>query len=143
VLLAVVLLEGASRLAFHIGVGSIVAAALLDLRWAAWVGVVLISSRLAIEITSRALLARSIDESGNIRLNRRAVAAAGPRLAGMVAMLSGVYAAALGVAAGPWIAVLGFVGLMVLDLALGIGGYRAGMRRPWPDVAPLEDDDDW
>ena len=130
-------------LAFNVGAVAIVAAALLDLRSAAWVGVVLISARLAIGIISRAFLASSVDESGHVRFNRRALTAAGPRAAGMTAMLSGVYAAALGVAAGPWIAVLGFVGLMVLDLALGIGGYRAVMRRPWPDVAPLEDDDDW
>jgi hypothetical protein len=35
-------------------------------------------------------------------------------------------------------------GLFVLHLAIGIGSYRSVMRREWPDVEPLDDeDDDW
>ncbi|HSK17038.1 MAG TPA: hypothetical protein VK915_12845 [Gaiellaceae bacterium] len=35
-------------------------------------------------------------------------------------------------------------GLFVLHLTIGIGSYRSVMRREWPKVEPLDDeDDDW
>lgn len=42
-----------------------------------------------------------------------------------------------------WV-VAGFVtALIALHLAVGIWGYRRVMRREWPKVEPLADDDDW
>ncbi len=36
-----------------------------------------------------------------------------------------------------------FGGLLAIHLAIGVWGYRRVMSHPWPDVAPLSDDDDW
>lgn len=37
---------------------------------------------------------------------------------------------------------VGFFGYMGTHLAMGACQYRETMRRPWPKVPPLEDDDD-
>ena len=38
----------------------------------------------------------------------------------------------------------GFVGALIAQLVVGLAGYRAAMRRPWPAVKALDDDeDDW
>jgi Zn-dependent protease len=37
---------------------------------------------------------------------------------------------------------VGFFGYMGTHLAMGVAHYRETMRRPWPKVPPLEDDDD-
>jgi hypothetical protein len=36
----------------------------------------------------------------------------------------------------------GFVGRLGTHVAIGIVRYRRTMRRPWPRVPPVEDDDD-
>jgi len=36
---------------------------------------------------------------------------------------------------------VGFVGLIVAQLIVGIAGYRRAMRREWPTVPPVTDDD--
>jgi hypothetical protein len=37
----------------------------------------------------------------------------------------------------------GVIGLFATRLAVGVVEYRRTMRRPWPKVPPVEDDDDW
>jgi hypothetical protein len=44
--------------------------------------------------------------------------------------------------AGALIAAAAVVGSIALHVLQGIVSYRRVMRRPWPQVAPLEDDDD-
>jgi hypothetical protein len=39
--------------------------------------------------------------------------------------------------------VTGIVGMFLTRLIAGIVVYRQTMRRPWPKVPPIEDDDDW
>ncbi len=36
-----------------------------------------------------------------------------------------------------------FIATLAVHLGLGIAGYREVMNRPWPEVAPLDDEDDW
>jgi hypothetical protein len=43
---------------------------------------------------------------------------------------------------GVFVTLAGFVGYLGMHLLLGIGSYRETMRRPWPKVPPIEDDDD-
>lgn len=57
--------------------------------------------------------------------------------------MSGVYAAAFGHRFGAYLLLSGFALTLVIHLALGVVGYREVMNRPWPQVPPLEDDDEW
>jgi hypothetical protein len=43
---------------------------------------------------------------------------------------------------GVFVMLAGFVGYIGMHLLLGIGSYRETMRRPWPKVPPIEDDED-
>jgi hypothetical protein len=44
-----------------------------------------------------------------------------------------------------FIALAGLIGQLVMHHVIGIVSYRSSMRRPWPHVAPLtnDDEDDW
>jgi hypothetical protein len=42
-----------------------------------------------------------------------------------------------------YIALVGFVATLAVHLTVAVVNYRRAMRREWPKVAPLEDDDDW
>jgi hypothetical protein len=64
-------------------------------------------------------------------------------LVALAALLSGVFAAMLEARFGAYLLLVGFGGQLALDLLIGAAAYRETMRRPWPDVAPLDDDDDW
>ena len=44
---------------------------------------------------------------------------------------------------GVFLALGAVVALFAIHLVAGIVGYRRIMRRSWPQVPPLEDDDDW
>jgi hypothetical protein len=57
--------------------------------------------------------------------------------------LIGALAAAADRRAGAWALVAGFVGTLAAQLVMGIAGYRRVMSRPWPDVRPLADEDEW
>jgi hypothetical protein len=57
-------------------------------------------------------------------------------------MIVGVYAAALGWRPAAYLLLTALLGLVAGHLVMGITEYRRVMKRPWPDVAPL-DDDDW
>jgi hypothetical protein len=35
------------------------------------------------------------------------------------------------------------IGSISCHLVIGVAAYRSVMKRPWPKVAPLDDDDDW
>ena len=50
-----------------------------------------------------------------------------------------IFSARLGVL----LALVGFGGYVGMHLVVGIVGYRQTMRRPWPKVPPVEDDDEW
>jgi hypothetical protein len=43
---------------------------------------------------------------------------------------------------GVFLMLAGFSGVFACHLAVGIVGYRHTMRRPWPKVPPIQDDDD-
>lgn len=59
----------------------------------------------------------------------------------MLLMLVGFYGALLGWRGGAFIALAGVCGSIGGHLVVGVSAYRSVMRRPWPDVAPLVDDD--
>ena len=45
---------------------------------------------------------------------------------------------------GVLLILVGVVGMFATRLVVGVVGYRQTMRRPWPKVPPVEDeDDDW
>jgi hypothetical protein len=43
---------------------------------------------------------------------------------------------------GVFLVLAGVVGYIGMHVLLGIGSYRETMRRPWPKVPPIKDDDD-
>ncbi len=43
---------------------------------------------------------------------------------------------------GVFLMLAGAVGMFATRLVVGIVGYRQTMRRPWPKVTPIHDDDD-
>ena len=62
----------------------------------------------------------------------------------VAAMDAGVILALTGGRAGAWLVLALVVVWFLLRLVIGVVAYRRVMRRPWPPVAPLEnDDDDW
>jgi hypothetical protein len=58
-------------------------------------------------------------------------------------MYAGIAAAVFGWKPSAWLMLSGAAGFGAIHLAGGIVEYRRVMRRPWPRVAPLPDDDDW
>jgi hypothetical protein len=58
-------------------------------------------------------------------------------------MLAGIYTSILGHRLGAWVFILGVIGHLALDLTVALVGYSDVMKRPWPKVAPLDDEDDW
>ena len=65
------------------------------------------------------------------------------RLAFSAATVAGALTAVAGWRPGVVIMLAGFVGTLAAHLLVGISGYRRAMRRPWPDVRPLVDEDEW
>jgi hypothetical protein len=61
----------------------------------------------------------------------------------MLLLIGGSYAALLGFRTGAFVAIAGLVTHLVAHMTLGILSYRQVMSRPWPQVAPQEDDDEW
>lgn len=43
--------------------------------------------------------------------------------------------------AGAWLLLVALTALVALHLVISVVAYRRIMRRPWPQVAPLPDDD--
>jgi hypothetical protein len=71
---------------------------------------------------------------------RASGSAVGVLLAGV--MLVGVLIAFSGATWGIVLTIAGLAMVFALDLVIGIRSYRWVMRRPWPRVQPVEDDDD-
>ena len=59
----------------------------------------------------------------------------------MLMLLGGGYAGVLGWRPGAWAMLAAVCGQISGHLVIGMTTYRAVMRRPWPSVAPLTDDD--
>ena len=62
-------------------------------------------------------------------------------LALQAVLLLGVLLAVADERAGAWLLLAAVTGLVALHLAISVVAYRRVMSRPWPAVAPL--DDDW
>jgi hypothetical protein len=56
-------------------------------------------------------------------------------------LLAGLFVGMSGTRAGAYILLGGLAVQFALTLSLGLRTYRASMRRPWPQVAPLADDE--
>jgi hypothetical protein len=56
-------------------------------------------------------------------------------------VLAGVFLALAGSTIGGWLAVASLAVGLAANVALSVVKYRRTMRRPWPQVAPLTDDD--
>ena len=61
----------------------------------------------------------------------------------LVLLVVGFYGGALGWRGGAFVMLAGVCGNVAGHLLMGITEYRRVMRRPWPSVRPLEDDDEW
>jgi hypothetical protein len=60
---------------------------------------------------------------------------------GTMLILVGLLAAALGWGPSAWLLVATVTALIGSRLVIGAVAYRRTMRRPWPKVEPLPDDD--
>jgi len=60
----------------------------------------------------------------------------------LLALAGAVAAATSSDRAAATFLIVGFVGLIVAQLVVGIAGYRRAMRAEWPKVDPI-DDDEW
>lgn len=60
----------------------------------------------------------------------------------LVLILIGVYAAFLGWRTGGFVAIGAALAIPVVNVSYAIRGYRRIMKRPWPKVPPIEEDDD-
>jgi hypothetical protein len=71
------------------------------------------------------------------------------RVAGWTRSLSLALAVVGGLAAvadrrpGAFLIVGGAGGALAAQLVIGVSAYRRAMRRPWPQVPPLDDEDEW
>lgn len=54
---------------------------------------------------------------------------------------TGALVATVGVRTWAWVTVAGFAFAVVAHVAIAVVAFRRTMRRPWPQVAPLTDDD--
>jgi hypothetical protein len=61
----------------------------------------------------------------------------------LIVMTVGLYGAAAGWRPGGFLMITALLGYIATHLLIGVTEYRRVMRRPWPEVAPLEDDDEW
>jgi hypothetical protein len=58
-------------------------------------------------------------------------------------MMVGLYAAVFGQRWGAYLTLGGLSTHFVANWLIALRAYRRVMRRPWPKVAPIVDDDDW
>jgi hypothetical protein len=61
----------------------------------------------------------------------------------LLLMIVGFYGGALGWRGGAFLMLAGVCGNVGGHLLMGITKYRRIMRRPWPKVRPLADDEEW
>ena len=67
----------------------------------------------------------------------------GPLLSHGAALAIGLFVAAMGHPIGAYLLISGLLLQLSLDVLVGVASYRDVMNRPWPDVTPLDEDDDW
>jgi hypothetical protein len=60
-----------------------------------------------------------------------------------VLLAVGLLTALAGWELGASVAVAALVGVLASHVVVGALAYRRVMSRPWPDVPPVVDDDDW
>jgi hypothetical protein len=58
-------------------------------------------------------------------------------------LFAGLFVAMTGARVGAFVLLAGLGLQLGCDVGLGALSYRSTMRRPWPRVAPIVDDDDW
>ena len=63
--------------------------------------------------------------------------------ASLALLVTGGYAAAAGWRPAAWLLVASVAGAFAGRVAISVVAYRRTMRRPWPEVSPLRDDEDW
>jgi len=63
--------------------------------------------------------------------------------AALALLLGGLFTAMAGVRIGACLLLAGLGVQLLRDLIVGVTSYRETMHRPWPQVAPVLDDDDW
>jgi hypothetical protein len=56
---------------------------------------------------------------------------------------SGLFVAALGYVVGAYLLVCGLLIQLSFNVLVGVTSYGDVMNRPWPQVTPLDEDDDW
>ena len=61
----------------------------------------------------------------------------------LIVMTVGLCAAAYGWRPGAYLLITAVLGYIATHLLIGVTEYRRVMRRAWPKVSPLEDDDEW
>jgi hypothetical protein len=61
----------------------------------------------------------------------------------LLLLIVGFYGGLLGWRAAAFLMLAGVCGRIAGHLLMGITEYRRIMRRSWPEVRPLEDDDSW
>jgi hypothetical protein len=59
-----------------------------------------------------------------------------------ILLVAGAYAGALGWRPGAFLMLAAVCATIAGHLLVGVTEYRRVMRRPWPEVSPLEDDED-
>ena len=69
------------------------------------------------------------------------IASASRGLFVLFAVAGGVAATTSSDRAAATFLLIGFVGLIVAQLVVGIAGYRRAMRAEWPKVDPIDDDE--
>jgi hypothetical protein len=61
----------------------------------------------------------------------------------LLLLMSGLSTSALGWRGGAFLMLTAVCGMIGGHLVMGVAEYRRTMRRPWPKVPPIDDDDDW
>jgi hypothetical protein len=72
-----------------------------------------------------------------------AVVATRLSLVWLLLLVVGFYCGALGWRGGAFLMLTGVCGNLVGHLLIGVTEYRRIMRRPWPEVPPIDDEDEW
>ncbi len=61
----------------------------------------------------------------------------------LLLLIVGGYGAVLGWRAGAFLMLAAVCAMITGHLVIGFSEYRRIMRRPWPSVRPLDDEDEW
>lgn len=58
-------------------------------------------------------------------------------------LFGGLFVVVFAVRLAAFLMLAGAIGMFGTRLVVGVIEYRRTMRRPWPSVPPLEDEDEW